>query len=109
MNTPKTEPEDYILVCVEKLTVESPPPATWLWLTVTNEIRDNPARFAGFEHLGENEWLWPAATHEKTALDFLRYCRSIGDGRMVARAYRIHGKPEPWEQQLWKTDSKPTP
>jgi hypothetical protein len=105
MSTPQEEPQDYILVCVEKPTVEEHSPATWLWLTVTSEIEQNPTRFAGFEKLCENEWLFPEGTHLEKARDFVAFCQRIGDGRMVCRAYKIHGKPEPLG---WQAHS-PTP
>jgi hypothetical protein len=96
MNIPQQEPEDYILVCVQKPTVEDPFPATRLWQTLTIEINSNPTRFAGFENLCENVWMFPEKTHRKTALDFLAYCKALGDRRMVCTAYKIHGKPEVW-------------
>jgi hypothetical protein len=94
MNTLEQESQNYILVCVEKPTAEGTFPATHLWLTLTNEINNNPTRFAGFEKLGENEFLFPEKTHLRTALNFLDFCRRLGDSRLVCKAYRIHGMPE---------------
>jgi hypothetical protein len=98
MSTPEQTPEYYIMVCVEKPPIELPAPASWLWLTLTDEIERNPTRFAGFEKLCENVWLFPEKTHLRIALTFLSFCQQIGDGRLRAgcKAYKILGKPEPW-------------
>jgi hypothetical protein len=94
MNTPKEEPQNYILVCVEKPNIEPHAPLTWKWLTLTNEITKIPSRFAGFERLCENEFLYSEKTHLLTAMQFVDYCRRVGDSGLNCKAYRILGKPE---------------
>jgi hypothetical protein len=99
MSTPQTEAENYILVCVEKPTTEPFAPVTWKWLTLTNELTSNPSRFAGFERLCENEFLFPEKTHLLVAMRFVYYCRMVGDSGLNCKAYKILGKPELMEFQ----------
>lgn len=91
MNTPTEMQPGYVMVCVEKPTIEGAQPGVLKWPSLENNLAQRPQLTETSRRLCGNVWLFT----EKAALlhlrPFLEQCQALG---LSCQAYKLRGAPE---------------